>query len=405
MTVVFLSWAFPPLKYPRAIQVSRLVKHLNVPVHVVCGDESGIKDESIFSARGSQGLTVTRIRRPDWRRYADWLQLKVAPAALKLPDPYRAWARTAARHVLQYHSFGPGDVLVTFGQPMSDHLAGRTIKARTGVPWIAHFSDPWVDNPFILRTGFLLRINADMERSVVEQADLVLFTSDETLDLVMGKYPIVLRTKARVLPHAFDASLYPQRAPSSGPLVLRHIGNFYGNRSAEPLFRALAELLRHAPGALNGVRVELIGSMPGNGTSSAPLTALPNGLVTLTAPVTYDRSLALMIEADALLVLDAPAEASVFLPSKLIDYIGARRPIFGITPPGVSASLIRELGGEVADPGDAHAIADGLSRVIRSLRRGEFRDSWGDESVRARYSASVVARRMEDLIAEVKPGN
>ena len=112
-----------------------------------------------------------------------------------------------------------------------------------------------------------------------------------------------------------------------------------------------------------------------------------------------------MIEADALLVLDAPAEASVFLPSKLIDYIGARRPIFGITPPGVSASLIRELGGEVADPGDAHAIADGLSRVIRSLRRGEFRDSWGDESVRARYSASVVARRMEDLIAEVKPGN
>jgi hypothetical protein len=51
--------------------------------------------------------------------------------------------------------------------------------------------------------------------------------------------------------------------------------------------------------------------------------------------VGYQESLKLMSEADALLVIDAPADQSVFLPSKLIDYIGAGRPI--------SASRLQEL--------------------------------------------------------------
>ena len=45
-----------------------------------------------------------------------------------------------------------------------------------------------------------------------------------------------------------------------------------------------------------------------------------------------------------LLVIDAPADESLFLPSKLIDYLPARKPILGLTPArGASADLIRAL--------------------------------------------------------------
>ena len=58
---------------------------------------------------------------------------------------------------------------------------------------------------------------------------------------------------------------------------------------------------------------------------SATYESLPPGLVTVRPRVPYDESLRLTRDADALLVVDAPsAEPSVFLPSKLVEYIGAQ---------------------------------------------------------------------------------
>ena len=45
-----------------------------------------------------------------------------------------------------------------------------------------------------------------------------------------------------------------------------------------------------------------------------------------------------------LLILDAPFKISVFFPSKLVDYIGANKPILAITPEGSCAEIVRKLG-------------------------------------------------------------
>ena len=45
-----------------------------------------------------------------------------------------------------------------------------------------------------------------------------------------------------------------------------------------------------------------------------------------------------------LLILDAPFDISVFFPSKLVDYIGAQKPILAITPEGSCADIVRRLG-------------------------------------------------------------
>ena len=73
------------------------------------------------------------------------------------------------------------------------------------------------------------------------------------------------------------------------------------------------------------------------------LSQLPPQCVKFLPRVGYLQSLALAKSADLLLNIDAPAATSVFLPSKLIDYIGAGRPIFGITPAGTAARLIQSL--------------------------------------------------------------
>ena len=225
---------------------------------------------------------------------------------------------------------------------MSDHLVGLRLKSRLGIPWIAHFSDPWADSAF-RRYEFLAQfVNARLEAQVIEAADQLVFTSEETLGLVMRKYPKAWRTKAEAPPHSFNPAIYSQPSKPSGPLIVRYLGSFYGHRSPAPLFRALKLLLTREASILDKVQFELVGSLPARMRMHPSLRGLPDGLVRLRDPVPYLELLRLMSALDLLLVIDGPDDLSVFLPSKLIDYLGARVPIFGIVPHG-RFSQIAEL--------------------------------------------------------------
>lgn len=392
MRLIFLSWAYPPMEFPRAIQVERLARHVTLrPLEIVCASSS--------EPCAAGDLIVRGIPEPHRVRFYQRLGLARLHAALVAPDAQRAWAACATRHVSQA-PLSHDDVLVTFGQPMSDHLAGLALTARFGNRWIAHFSDPWVDNPFARVPLFRLR-NSRLERKVIAAADHVLLTSQETLDLVMGKYPPAWRAKASVLPHAFDATLYPARGPGHGPLVLRYLGSLYGARSPRPFLRALELLAQRMPDLARRLNVEFIGRVSPRHMADAAQVPLPQGLVRFAPPIDHRASLALMRTADLLLHIDAPAEESVFLASKLIDYIGARRPIFGVTPAGTASRLIAAMGGWVADPAAPEQIAAGLADAVAAVAGNRGAD-WGDEAVRRRYDIGTVAHDFAALVERVR---
>ncbi|MBA7489517.1 hypothetical protein ES702_00051 [subsurface metagenome] len=88
-------------------------------------------------------------------------------------------------------------------------------------------------------------------------------------------------------------------------------------------------------------------------------------IVSSVGSVPYLESLEYILNADVLLLIDAPSEgSSVFLPCKLVEYIGSGNLILGITPlQGASANLIRKLNGIVVDPEDI----EGVERIILDL--------------------------------------
>ncbi|MDQ2855181.1 MAG: hypothetical protein M3R68_02540, partial [Acidobacteriota bacterium] len=319
---------------------------------------------------------------------------------------YRDWkpsVLSAIRDVSRQNDYHP-NVLTTFGTPMSDHLIGLELKKLYGVPWLAHFSDPWVENEFKGYNSFTRGINVALERKVVEAADRLIFTSAETVALVMRKYPKNFIAKTRVLSHAFEPGLFDRtKKPAGSRIVIRYVGDLYGRRTPAPLFRALAEILVSDPGLLDEICFEFVGSITDFELSEVGFDQLPRGLVEFHPTVDYLESLSLMSSAEGLLVIDAPAKTSVFLPSKLIDYIGAARPVLGITPPGAAAKLIGELGGWVTDPTDAAGTQAAVRSFISYLRenRAERFQAWGDATVRQRFDAGAVARRFEEMVGEL----
>src|SRR5262245_1820788 len=411
MRLLEVSFLLPPGLFPQAIQIGRLLAHAPVTIGAVCG-QTNLAGELADEFSRQLDFRENVVFRPMLSGFVATLARRFIPFYGRIPDEYRRWiprAEKSALARLNASGFRP-DLVATFGEPMSDHLVGLRLKRRLGVPWIAHFSDPWVDNPF-RRREFLARFaNARLESRVIEAADRLIFTSKETLDLVMCKYPEQWRKKADVLPHSFDPALYPEPAKVAGPIVVRYLGNFYGHRTPVPLFRGIKVLLRREPKILDNVKFELVGSMPVRMRMHASFRSLPAGLVQLRPSVPYRESLKLMSSSDLLLVIDGPDDLSVFLPSKLVDYLGARVPVLGIVPPGTSAKLLDELGAPVADPRNPEQIASALVRALTETvarRREANWQPWGHPAVTSKYEVKNVAaafrRILHDIVQQKHP--
>ncbi len=407
LDVLAVCYYAPPQLTPQAIQIGRQLYHLDAKVTLLHGRDAqcaaGYDQYPDFFRR----IVPLEVAHPGplLKGIAHRAAQRLLPLYGTCPDAFGPWRRAAYPVALQAIAHKRPDVLVSFGMPMSGHLMALDIKRQSGLPWLAHFSDPWADNPFHETNWLEHKVNAAMEAKVIAAADQVLFTSTRTLALVMDKYPRSWRDKAAVLPHAWDMQHFdgpdPQPEPRAPGVrhVIRHIGACYGARSPEPLFAALRRIHERQPERLKGVVFEFVGHMTPAFLESGSYRALPPGLVTVRGQVNYRTSLTLARDASALLVIDAPSSTpSVFLPSKLVEYIGARRPVWGITPPGTSADLIAEWGGSArhcAAPGDLEAIARMLVHGLDQLDGDQLRAQQGPLDVLQRYAPAQVAGKLK----------
>jgi glycosyltransferase involved in cell wall biosynthesis len=405
--VLAISWDMPPLSGPRAVQVSRTLKHL-VPLgwesSVVCFEARSSRyhpDHDLATRlRAAAGVTMIPVPSLEERMFfrALW---RVLPPLKLLPDEKWVWIPAAARAARRLAARQRFDVLVSFAQPWSDHLIGLRLHRATGLPWVAHFSDPWTDSPYLRGRRWQRRLWRRMERDVIQAASAIVFVNAQTADRVMEKYPAEWRAKVHVVPHGFDCADLPQvqRPSASGPLTLVHAGRFYeGARTPEPMLRALASLAGRRPLARE-LQVTFVGPLVPAYQRLAADLALAD-IVTFTGRLPFAESAARSAGADVLVLIDAPAGDSLFLPSKLIDYLPLGRPILGLTPPrGASADIIRRLGYPVVAPDDEGAIAAAIEALLDLKRTGLLAPSPVHDAVAAEYDITRTARAFAEILA------
>ena len=171
-----------------------------------------------------------------------------------------------------------------------------------------------------------------------------------------------------VLPHSFDSSLFKTKSSikkETGKIKLSYFGSLYGKRSIKPLIKAITKIMKNEPRILNNVIFELTGHIP-NSELKIVEDFQFKSKIKIKPGVNYLTSLKLSQLADILLVIDASTKLSQFLPSKLMDYMGTGKYIFGITPKkGASSDLIKKIGGIVVDPKNYLEIAQKITEVIK----------------------------------------
>ncbi|MCX7933867.1 MAG: hypothetical protein N3A66_01245 [Planctomycetota bacterium] len=404
--LLLISYAFPPLANAEAYVCAKNMRDLpGWEVTAVAAEASAnglAEDHSLDEYVASGFAQIIRIGPPAWLkpfppRLARWFLFRLC-ALCRLPDFF--YLNPALRARLASLPLAEYSALVTRSQWPSAHLAGAYLKKRhPHLRWLAHFSDPWVDNPYVFYYPPTAWLNLRWERQTILAADAISFVTPETLELVMAKYPAACRAKSFWLPHAFDRRLYePAARPPREKYVIRSLGKFYGLRTPEPCYAALARLRREIPTLFKDVSIEFIGDFT---RFARLLSAYPQiaPLVQIRPRVPYRESLRLMQTSHCLLLIDAPAACSIFFPSKLADYIGSGRFIAALTPAGAAQRIVAEVGGWSADPDNSEAVY-GLFRRLLAERPESLPPAPSYEAERVR---AILAERLAEICRAISP--
>lgn len=412
-----ISWAAPPFVFPRAIQVGRNLAALTAlgwRCQLVCADLRGTRQGRIsdrkMAQRNLSGTAVHPVPVGGMGMAATWCR-RLLGWTLPYGDDDGIWVEGAVYRALGIIQREGCEVVATFAQPWSDHLVGLKLKQKTRLPWVVHFSDPWVDSPYYDNVPEQTMDSwRKQERQIIEGADVIVFTNQETLERVMAKYPAAWRARTHVLPHCFDPSDADPSENASRPsargirpvrqgsMNLLYAGQFYGNRTPTGLFEAMRLMIEEGR-AEDCPHITLLGcdsdsihhSIEKRGIGSY-VTAIPR-----IAPVALGNYYA---AADAFLVIDAPTQPNLFLPSKLIDYLAHDRFVVGLTPEqGPSARVLGDLGFPVVPPDDPRAIAElleSMSREKRRLGRLTLPDTYAAQ--KCEYAMDSIGRRFAKLL-------
>jgi glycosyltransferase involved in cell wall biosynthesis len=277
----------------------------------------------------------------------------------------------------------------------------RLKKHCPRVRWLAQFSDPWAANP--LERHRLTKLwNRWHEPNTVRMADFIVHSSAYSRDLMVKGHPAEIMNKTAVIPHPFDEDLYPARPKAKNQqITLRHIGVLFDRRSPEPVFQALNILLERRPRLCGQLVVELVGTVPLEMLQTPAAQSLPPGMIKRVPSVSYLDSLEIMYDADVLLLIEADTKRNLFVPSKLSDYMGARTPIVGISPPGGSEDILKGLGCWHARPHDIDGIARAVEAAVDYVGSGS-REPWCNEEYRRQFSNDLIAGRFIDILKNLE---
>ncbi len=382
MRILAIVYCFPPLLFPAALCYLKLVLGLRangIEVEILTIDPRSFYDPDPML----RDSTIDRVVPGDLVQHViwSWEANRVARALKRVLGSTRIgiryfepkkmeWAYPALRYAKRL-DLGRYDALLTCSQPHVNHLIGLRLRKRTGLPWIAYFSDPWSRNPYTrFSTPRVAAYHRSLERSVLEGADSVLFTSKEMLALAEDDHSNILEGKAGVLSHSFVPEWYGAERGSrgGGAIQVLHTGHFYGPRSPVPFLRALGRLQRKGD-VSERLQVHSHGSFPAEYRRILEEEGLER-IVHVHPVIPYLDSLALMRRNDLLLSIDAKltqTSESVFLPSKLVDYLGSGTPVMAVTPvPGCAARVVGETGGLVCDVADEDRIEAALADLVEA---------------------------------------
>ncbi len=329
-------------------------------------------------------------------------------SVLHIPDSEHYWFHPAFWRGLRLIKDRRPDLLLTSGPPFTTHLAGWALKKLTGIPWVCHSRDLFLENP--LYTPWLpwrKGLDRTLERLVMRGADAVTTVYPEATELLRRRYARPGQV-FRTVRNGYDEEIFTgaEPVPSDRFTVLyggRLAADDADGRTGWSLLDGYELWLGRRPDLRGAVRLKLVGNIHPAYAEEVARRGLADA-VEILPPVPLTEMISLELGADVLVIILEDSPKNWFTAGgKIYESARAGRPILGILPENAAARLIREKGlGLVAPYGSAEDVAAALDTLHEGAASGTF--SYGgperDAFVRA-TSFERLAARFGELFEEL----
>lgn len=415
--ILVISWFYPPINSSEGLVTYKLLRNSKL-LYDICMQENNDswsygKNEKLPESDNVHKISIQ----------GDTLEL---------------WKEKVVEYFRDYKD--KYDVVMTRSMPPESHEIGLRIKEiKPEIKWIASFGDPIANNPFVLKNMkkvspyslqnryvrpmglremvspkrmlknilWKKRVKKErepfrreqmLEKDIITKCNYIILNNPYQKQYMLGKYDEKTMQKAIILPHSYDASLYEEKVDrhSNNKIRMVYIGHLDDIRSPHILFKSVLRLKNEYPDLAE--RLELL--FYGNMSAKEKVYLLDNELldvVHIKKPVDYETSLAIMQESDWLIHIDANLsgvlDENIFFAAKLADYIGADRPIFGITMfDGAGADVVRDVNGVTV----SYTVDEIKNYLYLIVYNGYSVDV--NEENRAKYNAVNVAADFDEFV-------
>ena len=402
--VLLVSWHFPPYKSSSAFNLFKRLKDTGYDYDVL-----QIKRAHKPDNEGMYHYAASRFKR---------YEIEVPNEDARDPEARAIYVENVLALYERLKEDNHYRIMVSHSHEMVSHIAAMAIKkVNPSMRWVASFGDPIAANPYNQFYKFpMLAEDSKAETQILQQADRIIVTNPyQTALVTQTQTQPVDSDKFFLLPHCFDERMYPRQTQQatreftkSHPFRFMHVGMLYKfKRTSEPFMRGAQYLLQKHPELKGRFTLEFYGA--NDRFIQAASDYGLEGIVSFGGTVSYKDSLAVMTQADCLLLRDADftdqgLRASPFYPGKLADYLGAKKPIIAVTMAhGCVPDMLATLGGasltEEHIEGIAGAMYDAIQGRLTINPKKADRYSHRETAPRARTAFSFSNDKKRILIA------
>lgn len=324
------------------------------------------------------------------------------------PDHMLLWIPFAISEGLAICKKRHIDAIYTTSPPHSTHLIGLVLSRLTGKPWVADFRDPWTLNAYHKKGGMnevLLKIERLLESRILRKASIILANTQANRKNMLSAFSWINPVKVLHLPNGWEEfPLNTHDEDRTGPLRIVHAGTFYPRFKPYALLQALSDWRngkKPTDVPLLGkkdIQVTIIGSNDGETRRIVAELDL-EGIVEIWPWVAMDKARQMMQKANILWVsLGTGKQTSTYVPSKLFEYLAARRTIWGFLPEGEAAEIIRKTNSGIVFTSDKTGpIIKALAEALDHKKKG-IRQYMANEQALGHYHIENVVSRLSSIL-------
>jgi glycosyltransferase involved in cell wall biosynthesis len=314
------------------------------------------------------------------------------------PEPYVSGFPSALTRCVRTGRRERVDAIVSINNPFHLHVLGYLTSRVLQKPWLAELRDPISTHPDRDPNSPITWTAKAVERLVVREADRVVwFDGIQLLDEYFERYDIPNERIVKLPPMGYEKAKFDAADRIEyETFTITYAGSFYeGWIEPYTFIDGLGRYIQRT--GRRDLRVQFYGDWSADYQDAVERAAVAD-VVERHDFVPHEEIVPVLKGSDVLLYIGGGDSGNrLNLPSKLWDYVGAKRPILAVVDPSFRVAGFVESHdlGLIADTDDPRTVAEALI---------EFRDDYDftpDASVFEEYTRERSAERIAAVLNDI----